>query len=550
MSHLEEGASILKRNITFGNVLILVVLYALGFAVIDRARRPRLPTTLPVVGYRGGLLSGIKTFFGAMYIPAWLQEGYEQYSKHGQSFVLPGEFGSAPQIVLPREQLRWLVEKPDNVLSTGAAHYDMLHGAYSFMTPELLQNPYHEHVIHRSLSRNLATLIPEIEDEVQRCLDDALGTDTDSWKHVNVWDAVFRIVPRLTNRMLVGAALNRNPDYLRSVVKYAEAVVRNVVILNFIPRGLHPFAGRLLGCITTYHFRQAAALTMPIIEERLEAFERHAVGDPAFAGWTAPNDYISWHISLARAEGRAEELSATRIAQRLMPLNFAAIHTTTLAVHGMLLNLAATDPAHDFLSGIREEAQRVRTEEGGRWSKRGLARLHRADSALRESMRAAPSMQTIVARKVVAAAGVVNPAEGWRAPRGALLVLPHVPMAQDADVFAEPGEYDAFRHSRSREEFDARPVEKRDADESLKIMQGSLVTTGLQHLAFGHGRHACPGRFFVAHSQKMFLAYLALNYDIKPLPARPAARWIGSINVPATGACIEFKRLRKHEIQT
>ncbi|EJD52358.1 cytochrome P450 [Auricularia subglabra TFB-10046 SS5] len=535
--------SVLFQHVTYGNALAALGLYVLGFVVVDNVRKPRLPSSLPTVGSNGGLFSGVKTFFlGMKYIPTWLQEGYVQYNKKGRSFVLPSDFGTNAEIVVPREQLQWLVEQPDNVLSTSAAHFDTLHGEYSFITPQLLHDPYHEHVVHRSLARSLNALIPEIEDEVRRSMDEALGTDTDNWKEINVWNTLLTIVPKLTNRMLVGQPLNRNPEYLRNMIAYTDDVVRNMILLNMVPRALHPLVGSALGAVNKYHFRQTARFSVPLIQERLRAFERRDAGDPEFEDWQEPNDYITWHIRLARAEGRTDELDATRIAQRLMPINFAAIHTTVLTAHGTLLDLVSSDPSHGFLDGLREEARRVYDEEGGRWSKNGLGRLYRVDSALREGMRVSTFAQTLVGRKVVAPGGVTNAAEGWHVPLGGLLSLPLSAIFHDPDMFDDPLQYDAFRHSRPREEFEARPVEKRDQEEGLKLKQRSLVTTGEAHFAFGHGRHACPGRFFVAHELKMVIAYLVLNYDIKPLPARPTSKWIGRNMVPAMEACIEVRR--------
>ncbi|KAJ7660426.1 hypothetical protein B0H17DRAFT_832480, partial [Mycena rosella] len=42
-----------------------------------------------------------------------------------------------------------------------------------------------------------------------------------------------------------------------------------------------------------------------------------------------------------------------------------------------------------------------------------------------------------------------------------------------------------------------------------------MVSTGTDHLPFGTGKHACPGRFFAATELKAMLAHLVLNYDVK-----------------------------------
>jgi cytochrome P450 len=39
------------------------------------------------------------------------------------------------------------------------------------------------------------------------------------------------------------------------------------------------------------------------------------------------------------------------------------------------------------------------------------------------------------------------------------------------------------------------------------------VTTTASHMGFGHGQHACPGRFFASNEIKVALCHLLLKYD-------------------------------------
>lgn len=42
-----------------------------------------------------------------------------------------------------------------------------------------------------------------------------------------------------------------------------------------------------------------------------------------------------------------------------------------------------------------------------------------------------------------------------------------------------------------------------------------FVSTAPEHLAFGYGKFACPGRFFTANELKIALINILLKYDIK-----------------------------------
>jgi cytochrome P450 len=41
------------------------------------------------------------------------------------------------------------------------------------------------------------------------------------------------------------------------------------------------------------------------------------------------------------------------------------------------------------------------------------------------------------------------------------------------------------------------------------------VTVTKDFMAFGYGRHACPGRFFAANEIKLIMARILLDYDLK-----------------------------------
>lgn len=64
-----------------------------------------------------------------------------------------------------------------------------------------------------------------------------------------------------------------------------------------------------------------------------------------------------------------------------------------------------------------------------------------------------------------------------------------------------------------------------------------LVSTSTDHLGFGHGLHACPGRFFAANEIKILLCHLILKYewklskDIKPRPTHFGIKLIADMSV-------------------
>ena len=468
-----------------------------------------------------------------------------QYSKKGKSYVIP-DISGKPEVVIPRSQIPWLVDQPEDILSGTAFHYDTLEGEYAFTTPRILQDPYHEHVVHKYLPRRLPALIPDLWDEVSCGFDESWGTDTQTWKEIPVYDSVMFMISRAVNRMIVGLPLCRNEDYLANMRSFAMDIIKTGVILRFTPRWLRPVVGPLAAFPNNVHYRKTAKYTLPFIIERLEGFRRKQI-DLNYE-WEVPNDFISWSIMVATEEGRADEMTADMLSRRLMTINFASIHTTTIAVTNCLFDLIASEPSLQYLEGIRKEAATLLAEGHGKWTKASLARYHRADSALRESMRVSNFMTRNIGRKVIPRGGITNPAEGWHAPQGTVIGVDMHSIQHDADIYPQPQTYDAFRFSRSREERPSNDNSTGDADVGHPERKNTeLVTTSDIFLPFSHGRHACPGRYLVAAEVKMMLAYMVLNYEIEPLAARPANQWFGQSTVPSTNASIRVRRREKSD---
>jgi hypothetical protein len=403
---------------------------------------------------------------------------------------VPAAVARAYDIILPRSQTQWLLDRPDHIVSAHEAHNDVLYADYNFLGRSNSRSHWYNHVVHRSLARHLPTIVPGISEEVVESVDAAFGTDTSGYKTIKLWDAWLRVVPQVTNRMLVGSRICRNEDFNKRMVSFVDAIIINCFILNMVPSLLHPVFGRLVALPNWYHWWKASKHSIPLIEERLAAFEKKDAGDPAYENWTPPEDYVTWSIRLARSEGKPQELDATTISKRLLPLQFAAIHTTVLTGHSVMLDLLTSDPEKKFIEGLREEASRVLAEEGGHWTKNALSRLYRIDSAIRESQRLSNFSATLVERIVIAKEGITNEMEGWHVPQGAYISFNLQGMHHDEDIYPNADQYDAFRFSAPREAYEALPQEKKDPDEGLRLKKLGMVTTSDAHLAFGHGRHA------------------------------------------------------------
>lgn len=94
--------------------------------------------------------------------------------------------------------------------------------------------------------------------------------------------------------------------------------------------------------------------------------------------------------------------------------------------------------------------------------------------------------------------------DGLFIPKGTSLGIPTLWHFDEA-YYDNPEKFDGYRFLRMAEE------------DPSKANQVHLVSTGPNHLGFGHGKLACPGRFFAAEMAKLVLAHILLKYDFKPV---------------------------------
>lgn len=78
-----------------------------------------------------------------------------------------------------------------------------------------------------------------------------------------------------------------------------------------------------------------------------------------------------------------------------------------------------------------------------------------------------------------------------------------------------------------------------------------FVTTSAESLNFGHGNHACPGRFFASNEIKVVLIHLLRGWELRfkgdeggrgGEGMRPGNFWMGTICTPNSMAEVEVRR--------
>jgi cytochrome P450 len=251
-----------------------------------------------------------------------------------------------------------------------------------------------------------------------------------------------------------------------------------------------------------------------------------------------PQDHFQMILRFAQKE-RPHELNLQDISTRTVVTNFESFQQTATAPTNLLLNVLDSNAEYNTISILRAEISQVLHQFGGVWSRAAIAKMIRTDSVLRETLRVNAFGARNMLRKVMV--NGLQTEDGILLPKGCDVSILSFSIHNDGDLFDDPFKFDPFRYSRIREVSLLSPK-----DQNTPVPKLGFISTGPQVLPFGHGKHACPGRYLVDFELKMILAYILLNYDIEFQEEyrgkkRPAS-WMAELLMPPSGAKIRVRR--------
>ena len=138
-------------------------------------------------------------------------------------------------------------------------------------------------------------------------------------------------------------------------------------------------------------------------------------------------------------------------------------------------------------------------------------------------------------------------ADGTFIPKGTNITISVDRAHMNPDIYLEPEKFDPFRFVKMKAEV-ALNDSRQDTMPSFRSPEKKfdMVSTSCYSLGFGHGRHACPGRYFATSELKLMLAHVVMNYDIKleKEGVKPEDLWIATARVPNPTTEVLFRRRR------
>ncbi|GIK07513.1 hypothetical protein Aspvir_003179 [Aspergillus viridinutans] len=471
----------------------------LDYPVIGGGRPPKL--NFPVLG------DVTQTDFR----PA-LEEGAKKYPKSPFVIATPMH----PTVILPVSAIDEIKALPENILSLRQHHYTIFLGKYTgFGDPCDELDTAIRVDLTRHLEQNLATFYDEVEYAYRK----HVGDSTD-WTPVPLYSSILGIVCLLSSRVFVGLPLSRDEEWTRTTMQYSLDAGHEAHSLSPYPSLLRPLVAPFILKRLSQHRAVARRMLQPVLD-KITAGHR---GNSAATGQSVETGGDLMRYIMGHYKGKA---TLELLARDQLSATFVAMHTTTICITQTLFDLAARP---EYLAPLREELAQVLATDGahdGRLHKASMVKLRKMDSFVRESQRMNPPGLVSMLRRVTSREGL-HLSTGHVIPYGSVVGISAHEVTRS---YPDGDKFDGFRFCKLREQPGQATLHQ-------------LVATGPDHLAFGHGTHGCPGRFFAASEIKVILAYLLQNYDIRleDGATRPENLHVGCTVTPSSDAKVLFRK--------
>ncbi|KII89984.1 hypothetical protein PLICRDRAFT_174786 [Plicaturopsis crispa FD-325 SS-3] len=490
------------------NVSILTGIAAvLGVVAIWLVNHNRQLGLIPAAGHSGRLLSWIDALSFRTHAVEVVKRAFQ---KHDHA------------VFKVSTMRRWVVviSAPTLVLELCRASEDELSAVKAFSDELCLENSlkeslvdcyYHDERVRSRLTRNLQMLHSNLHDEIIASFDDALDVKGNDWIEVPAFERMAYVVARVLNRAFVGVPLCRDTRYINLIMEFAMNTKRSTLLLHLVPRLLQLLASRLYG-----HGRRIWSLLRylkPLIEERCLALDGKGSEGP-----NTTNDLLTWIFEEARDNSNNVLYTTLRIAL----VNHMFIESISMAFTNALYDLAVHP---ECVVPLRNEVASTLRLRGHTES--AFDKMIKLDSFLKESARIHDLAVFSMTRKAVKPFSF---SDGTYIPAGTFVAVASAAVHRDPANYPDPDAFHAFRFSGRRE---------RDGEGT----RHQFVTSDPTYLPFGHGRHACPGRFFAASILKGMLVHVLLTYDVmlQDSHAQTPSTFVNGLSVPNFKAKLLFR---------
>ncbi|KAM0470563.1 hypothetical protein ACHAPX_009826 [Trichoderma viride] len=488
-----------------------------------------IPKTLAFANSDGSLLSRARSSLSSVFgVNSLLLAGYRDHSRKGRPYILPDVF-TGHHVILPAEQLQWLLKQPENVLSQRESNNEFLAAKHTFLNCVAADDHEWTFVVNliKTMTSQLNNQTDDAIDEIHAALDDLWGNDTTNWKQVDLFDVCLALVSRVVSRIFVGLPLCRNPTYLASSTKFAKFILIEALLAQLTPKPLRPLLAPFLAKYDWIQFKRLDRCVNPVIRERAARFGKMTDEKP---DPDQPNDLLSRLMKESFSRNDDPCRSQSQTTKLLAVLNWAAIQVQGITLENTLIDIAHSPQSAEIQRQLREEALNADgADPSVRWTRVQVSKMLKLDSVFTESLRLWGFSHGVI--KVVIAKEGVDLPTGEHIPYGGKIGVGSYGVHHDEEVYQgeSPFTFDPFRFFNEKAE--------------TQQLGTKFASTSPNYLAFSHGKYACVGRFFANHILKLLLSQIMLRYDIKPDEnPRPKNPWFSYVSPPPIGYKISVRR--------
>ena len=202
-----------------------------------------------------------------------------------------------PQVMLPKQQIRWLTSLPDSVLSSRAV-FDVKF-AIKYLVPPITDAQANAVAIslRQDLTRNLGRAQAPVLDAIRSSVDQAWGSDETTWNEVSLSQTMQDSIQRAVNCVLVGSPLCHEEKYLDSLARFNSWLgAGSVVVGQFTPWFLAPVLGSIVSIPVSIYRRRSMQYLLPAVEDHMRCIQRSEKDMSSIE----PKDLITWIILASR----------------------------------------------------------------------------------------------------------------------------------------------------------------------------------------------------------------------------------------------------------
>ncbi|RKF55694.1 Cytochrome P450 monooygenase 3 [Erysiphe neolycopersici] len=408
-----------------------------------------------------------------------------------------------PSVILPKSTINDL----KNISEVKASFWDKL--KYVFHS-NISGFPADDKILTTVVKHEITRIVPSttnlVQEETAISFKRVLGPCED-WTSHNIYSALSKVVALVSGRVFVGLPLSRDE-------KWVDVTVNYTLKLNALREALLGWPEWAIKLFGTYMkdyksfedlHNRAEELVKPLHNAYLagEAIEEKQSSTQD----SKEKNAIAWFLDRMTPDERKDP---KKLSNQLFDLAFVAIHTTSATMTHAVLDLATH---REYIPILVDEINTVIAEDGceilpdgiPKIGKSTMSKLVKLDSFLKESIQVNPLFIASLIRILKSDLKISN---GITIPRGTHVAVPSWVINIQSSALHSPG------LTKPLNEFDGLRFYK------LRQLPGNeyrhfSVSTSADSLIFGHGIHACPGRFFACNEIKIALIELLCNWDFR-----------------------------------